>query len=86
MKIAVAGTGYVGLANAVLFAVNNEVKAFDIDKNRIELLKKKISPIKDKEIETFLAEKDLNLQFFFDAQAAYEDAEFILVEIGRAHV
>lgn len=79
MKIAVAGTGYVGLANAVLFAVNNEVKAFDIDKNRIELLKKKISPIKDKEIETFLAEKDLNLQFFFDAQAAYEDAEFILV-------
>lgn len=79
MKIAVAGTGYVGLANAVLFAVNNEVKAFDIDKNRIELLKKKISPIKDKEIETFLAEKDLNLQFFSDAQAAYEDAEFILV-------
>lgn len=79
MKIAVAGTGYVGLANAVLFAVNNEVKAFDIDKNKIELLKKKISPIKDKEIEEFLSEKELNLQFFSDAQAAYEDAKFILV-------
>lgn len=79
MKIAVAGTGYVGLANAVLFAVNNEVKAFDIDKSKIELLKKKISPIKDKEIETFLSEKDLNLQFFSDAQAAYEDVRFILV-------
>ncbi|MCH5150279.1 MAG: nucleotide sugar dehydrogenase [Spirochaetales bacterium] len=79
MKIAVAGTGYVGLANAVLFAVNNEVKAFDIDKNKIELLKKKISPIKDKEIEEFLSGKELNLQFFSDAQAAYEDAKFILV-------
>lgn len=79
MKIAVAGTGYVGLANAVLFAVNNEVKAFDIDKNKIELLKKKISPIKDKEIEEFLSGKELNLQFFSDAQAAYEDARFILV-------
>lgn len=79
MKIAVAGTGYVGLANAVLFAVNNEVTAFDIDKKRIELLEKKISPIKDKEIETYLAEKDLNLQFYSDAELAYKDAEFILV-------
>ena len=79
MKIAVAGTGYVGLANAVLFAVNNEVTAFDIDKKRIELLEKKISPIKDKEIETYLTEKDLNLRFYSDAELAYKDAEFILV-------
>ncbi len=79
MKIAVAGTGYVGLANAVLFAVNNEVTAFDIDQKRIELLEKKISPIKDKEIETFLAEKELNIRFFYDPHAAYKDADFILV-------
>jgi UDPglucose 6-dehydrogenase len=79
MKIAVAGTGYVGLANAVLFAVNNEVTAFDIDQKRIELLEKKISPIKDKEIEAFLAEKELNIRFFSDPQAAYKDADFILV-------
>ena len=52
MKIAVAGTGYVGLANAVLFAVNNEVTAFDIDKKRIELLEKKISPIKKGMLQT----------------------------------
>jgi 3-hydroxyacyl-CoA dehydrogenase len=76
MKIAVAGTGYVGLANAVLFAVNNEVTAFDIDQKRIELLEKKISPIKDKEIEAFLAEKELNIRFFSDPQAAYKDADF----------
>ena len=79
MKIAVAGTGYVGLANAVLFAVNNEVTAFDIDQKRIELLEKKISPIKDKEIEAFLAEKELNIRFFSDPHAAYKDADFILV-------
>jgi UDPglucose 6-dehydrogenase len=79
MKIAVAGTGYVGLANAVLFAVNNEVTAFDIDQKRIELLEKKISPIKDKEIEAFLAEKELNIHFFSDPHAAYKDADFILV-------
>ncbi|MBR2317754.1 MAG: nucleotide sugar dehydrogenase [Spirochaetales bacterium] len=79
MKIAVAGTGYVGLANAVLFAVNNEVTAFDIDEKRIEMLKNKISPIKDKEIETYLAEKELNLRFFSDAHEAYKDSEFILI-------
>lgn len=79
MKIAVAGTGYVGLANAVLFAVNNEVNAFDIDEKRIEMLKNKISPIKDKEIETYLAEKELNLRFFSDAHEAYKDSEFILI-------
>lgn len=79
MKIAVAGTGYVGLANAVLFAVNNEVTAFDIDEKRIEMLKNKISPIKDKEIETYLAEKELNLRFFSDAHDAYKDSEFILI-------
>lgn len=79
MKIAVAGTGYVGLANAVLFAVNNEVTAFDIDEKRIEMLKNKISPIKDKEIETYLAEKELNLRFFSDAYEAYKDSEFILI-------
>ena len=79
MKIAVAGTGYVGLANAVLFAVNNEVTAFDIDEKRIEMLKNKISPIKDKEIETYLAEKKLNLRFFSDVHEAYKDSEFILI-------
>ena len=79
MKIAVAGTGYVGLANAVLFAVNNEVTAFDIDQKRIELLEKKISPIKDKEIEAYLTEKELNLHFYSDANLAYKDADFILV-------
>lgn len=61
MKITVAGTGYVGLSNAVLLAQHNEVFALDIDKEKVELINDKISPISDREIEFFLSNEELDL-------------------------
>lgn len=79
MKIAVAGTGYVGLSNAILLAQNNEVFAVDINEEKVKLINEKKSPLVDKEIETFLAEKKLNLTATTDAKAAYTGADFIII-------
>lgn len=78
-KIAVAGTGYVGLSLAVLLSQHNEVRAVDILPEKVELINKKISPIKDREIEEYLATKKLNLQATLDAESAYKDADFIII-------
>lgn len=79
MKIAIAGTGYVGLSLAILLAQHNEVTAVDILPDKIELLKKRLSPIKDAEIEDYLANRKINLAFTLDGEAAYRDAEFVVV-------
>lgn len=79
MKIAVAGTGYVGLSLATLLAQHNEVWAVDIVKEKVDLINQKKSPIQDEYIEKYLAEKELNLIATLDAEAAYKDAEFVLI-------
>ena len=79
MKIAVAGTGYVGLSLATLLAQHNEVKAVDIIPEKVELINNKKSPIQDDYIEKYLAEKDLNLVVTLDAEMAYKDAEFVII-------
>ncbi len=79
MKIAVAGTGYVGLSMAVLLSQQNEVYALDIVPEKIEKINNKISPIKDKEIQTFLSEKKLNLTATSDDILAYKNADFVVV-------
>lgn len=79
MKIAVAGTGYVGLSLAVLLAQHNSVKAVDIVPSKVELINQKKSPIVDKEIEEYLATKPLDLVATVDGEAAYSDAEFIII-------
>lgn len=79
MKIAVAGTGYVGLSLATLLAQHNEVKAVDIIPEKVELINKKLSPIQDDYIEKYLVEKDLNLVATLDAEMAYKDAEFVII-------
>lgn len=79
MKIAVAGTGYVGLSLATLLAQHNEVKAVDIIPEKVELINNKRSPIQDDYIEKYLAEKDLNLVATLDAEMAYKDAEFVII-------
>ena len=79
MKIAVAGTGYVGLSNSILLAQNNEVWAVDIVEEKVDLINHKKSPIVDKEIEEYLAEKPLNLRATTDAKAAYEGGDFIII-------
>ncbi|MGT2887239.1 nucleotide sugar dehydrogenase [Streptococcus didelphis] len=78
-KIAVAGTGYVGLSIAVLLAQHHQVMAVDIIPEKVNLINQKRSPIQDKEIERFLAEKDLHLTATLDAEEAYCDAEFVVV-------
>lgn len=78
-KIAVAGTGYVGLSLAVLLAQNNQVTAVDIIPEKVELLNKKKSPIKDEYIEKYLEEKELNLTATTDGISAYKDAEFVII-------
>ena len=79
MKIAVAGTGYVGLSNAILLAQHNEVKTVDIIQEKVDLINSKKSPIVDKEISEYLSTKDLNLTATTDAVEAYKDADFIII-------
>ncbi|KXU41370.1 MAG: nucleotide sugar dehydrogenase [Longibaculum muris] len=79
MKITVAGTGYVGLSIATLLAQNNEVIAIDIIKEKVDMINNHISPIKDKEIEEFLKDKELNLLATLDSEIAYTNADYIVV-------
>ena len=79
MKIAVAGTGYVGLSIATLLAQNHEVMAVDIIPEKVEKINKRISPIQDEYIEKYLKEKELNLTATLDAEAAYKDADFVVI-------
>lgn len=79
MKIAVAGTGYVGLSNSILLAQNNEVYAVDIIPEKVELINNKKSPIVDKEIEEYLSEKELHLVATTDPELAYKDAEYVII-------
>lgn len=79
MKIAVAGTGYVGLSNAILLSQNNTVVAVDIIQSKVDLINSRKSPIVDKEIEEYLTEKKLNLTATVDARYAYTDADYIVI-------
>ncbi|WP_029730818.1 nucleotide sugar dehydrogenase [Dorea sp. AGR2135] len=79
MKIAVAGTGYVGLSIATLLSQNHEVMAVDIVPEKVEKINKRISPIQDEYIEKYLKEKELNLTATLDAEAAYKDADFVVI-------
>lgn len=79
MKIAVAGTGYVGLSIACLLSQHNEVKAVDIIKEKVDMINNRVSPIQDDYIEKYLAEKDLNLEATLDAEYAYKDADFVVI-------
>lgn len=79
MKIAVAGTGYVGLSIATLLSQHHEVMAVDIIPEKVDLINQKKSPIQDEYIESYLAEKDLNLTATLDAEAAYKDADFVVI-------
>ena len=79
IKVAVAGTGYVGLSLAVLLAQNNKVTAVDIVPEKVEKINKRISPIQDKEIEEYLSEKDLDLTATLDGAAAYKDADYVII-------
>ena len=79
MKIAVAGTGYVGLSLATLLAQNNEVYALDVIPEKVEKINNRISPIQDEYIEKYFAEKELNLTATLDYQEAFKDAEFVII-------
>jgi UDPglucose 6-dehydrogenase len=79
LKIAIAGTGYVGLSNGVLLAQHNDVIALDIDAKKVEQINNKISPISDTEIEDFLANKPLNLKATLDKKEAFDNADFIII-------
>ena len=79
MKIAIAGTGYVGLSNGLLLSKNNEVVALDIIPQKIELLNNKKSPIEDREIEEYLLRDDLNFTATLDKELAYKNADFIII-------
>ncbi|CEP81807.1 nucleotide sugar dehydrogenase [Paraclostridium sordellii] len=79
MKIAIAGTGYVGLSNAVLLSQNHEVVALDIIQEKVDMINNKKSPIVDKEIEEYLANKDLNLVATTDVYKAYSGADFVII-------
>ena len=79
MKIAVAGTGYVGLSMATLLSQHNEVVAVDIIPEKVEMINRRQSPIQDEYIEKYFAEQDLDLTATLDAETAYKDADFVIV-------
>ena len=79
MKIAVAGTGYVGLSIATLLSQKHEVVALDIIPEKVKMINKREAPIKDKEIEEYFANKELNLKATLDYKEAFKDAEFIII-------
>ncbi|AWB66761.1 UDP-glucose 6-dehydrogenase [Saccharobesus litoralis] len=79
MKIAVAGTGYVGLSNAILLAQHNEVVAVDIIQEKVDLINNKKSPIEDKEIQEYLSNKELNLTATLNPQQAYQGADYVVI-------
>ncbi len=79
MKIAIAGTGYVGLSNAILLAQHNEVIALDIVPEKVEMLNRKESPIEDAEIEDYLKNKSLNFKATLDRSEAYTGAEYVII-------
>lgn len=79
LKIAVAGTGYVGLSIATLLAQHHKVTAVDIIPEKVELINNKKSPIQDEYIEKYLAEKELDLTATLDAKEAYSDADFVVI-------
>lgn len=79
MIIAVAGTGYVGLSNAILLAQNNEVHAVDVISEKVEMINNRKSPIVDKEIQEYLAEKDLNLTATLDGSSVYQKADYVII-------
>lgn len=79
IKVAVAGTGYVGLSIATLLAQHHHVTAVDVIPEKVEKLNNRISPIQDDYIEKYLAEKELNLTATLDGKAAYKDADFVVI-------
>ena len=81
MKIAVAGVGYVGLSMAVLLSQHNPVAAVDVNPERVDLVNRRKSPIRDEDIERYLAERELDLTATLDGEAAYSEADFVVIAV-----